>query len=675
MNPMPHRTKSSVTPPAHSPIVLACLSSSSQDASVLRAAQRLARGRNSGWMVVYLELWDDHKENRHAARNWVLEQLALAERMGAVCFTTKSAEYARGLQDALAECTRREVMPVLLVAAGVNEQSPLQARRASAALQEFAQRHAVECMLVAPAPLPTRHVGWFERLHMRRLRVVAVAAALSAVALSFGTSALLHNLLPSLATEGVPTHSYMIYLIACAVVAARFGFMPGLITGVASLVVLRVQMPVPEEGASLADLLNLGLFVVTCAIVSVINSQVHAEAELSESNEWRMQALLRVYKIALHARSRDEALAELHQNLKQFLQAEIAVYLPALLNGQLQKVWPEDAPLAERDLVLLHQAWDDAKQGREAEVNNPATGWRFMPLISANGELGMLALRLHGRTSLLHTEHDQRYLRMIAELVASILEKIESTTMREASRVQDEREKLRTSLLSSVSHDLKTPLAAILGSLSVHRSMYDKLPEDQRRELTDAALSEAQRLDSFITNILDLAKFESGAVRFKQEWQAPEDLLLRVKKRMRLRLTQHRLQVRLDDGQAEIEIDPVTAEQALVNVLDNAIKYTAPDTVIEVSSSSNEQYFCLHIRDHGTGIPEEEQQRIFDKYTRLQRKDHQVAGTGLGLAVASAAMRGQGGEIEVKNHPEGGAIFTLCWSRWRRAGTSSKRAS
>lgn len=672
---MPNTPKTNSSLEATPPIVLACLTSSSQDATVLRTAQRHARARSCGWMVVYLELWDDHKENRHAARNWVLEQLALAERMGAVCFTTKSAEYARGLQDALAECERRHVAPVLVVAAGAGEQSPLQARRASTALLEIAQQRHMECMLVEPAPLPTRRIGWFEQLHMRRLRLVAVVAALGAVAVAFGVSEALQQLLPIQQMQGLQPHSYLIYLIACALVAARFGLLPGLITGVASLVLLRLQLPVPPQGASLVDLLTLGLFFVTCVLVSVINSQVHAEAELSESNEWRMQALLRVYKIALHARSRDEALAELHQNLKQFLQAEIAVYLPALLNGQLQMVWPAEISLAERDLALLHQAWDDAKAGREAEMQSPATGWRFMPLISANGELGMLALRLHGRTTMPHTEHDQRYLRMIAELVASILEKIESTTMREATRVQDEREKLRTSLLSSVSHDLKTPLAAILGSLSVHRSMYDKLPEAQRRELTDAALSEAQRLDSFITNILDLAKFESGAVRFKQEWQTPEDLLLRVKKRMRLRLTQHRMQIDLSEGQAEIEIDPVTTEQALVNVLDNAIKYTAPDTTIEVTSSFNEQYYCLHVRDHGAGIPEEEQERIFDKYTRLLRQDHQVAGTGLGLAVARAAMRGQGGDIQVKNHEDGGAVFTMCWPRWRRAGTPSKMAS
>jgi two-component system sensor histidine kinase KdpD len=423
---------------------------------------------------------------------------------------------------------------------------------------------------------------------------------------------------------------------------------------------------------SLADMVNLGLFLVAASVVSLINSQVHAQAEASEINEWRMQALLQVYKIALHARSRNEALAELHANLKQFLHAEIAVYMPSLVMPNLQAVWPQEPNLNEQDLAILNQAWDDAQSGSDHEASNPHTGWRFEPLTSANGEIGMLALRVPAAETT--DVHFKRYLHMVAELVASILEKIESTDMKEETRVRDEREKLRTSLLSSVSHDLKTPLAAILGSLSVHRSMYDKLPEPQRRELTDAALAEAQRLDSFITNILDLAKIESGAVKFKRQWQPAEDLVSRVKKRMRMRFEHHELILVPSAATYEVELDPVTSEQALLNVLDNAIKYTEAGSTIEVSMDADDRYFRLQVRDHGRGIPEEDHERIFDKYTRLQRQDHQVAGTGLGLALSRAVMRGQGGDITVATHPDGGAIFTLCWPHWRIAGKVSKSA-
>jgi two-component system sensor histidine kinase KdpD len=340
---------------------------------------------------------------------------------------------------------------------------------------------------------------------------------------------------------------------------------------------------------------------------------------------------------------------------------------------------PQQTTLEATDIEMLRRCWEQQQAGSKGEDCNPHSGWRFEPLTSAAGDLGMLALRVPAAEAV--DTHFDQYLRMIAELVASILEKIESTDMKEESRVRDEREKLRTSLLSSVSHDLKTPLAAILGSLSVHRSMYDKLPEEQRRELTDAALNEAQRLDSFITNILDLAKIESGAVKFKREWQSPEDLVNRVRKRMRLRFENHVVVVHGPATEVEVELDPVISEQTLLNVLDNAVKYAPSGSKIDVRMETTDDHFNLHVRDFGDGIPADDHERIFDKYTRLQRQDHQVAGTGLGLALARAAMRGQGGDIRVSNHVDGGAVFTLSWPQWRvmaatggKSGTAAKTA-
>lgn len=654
-------------------IVLACITSTSQDPSILRTAQRHARARNMPWCVVYLELWDDQKESRTHSRNRVLEQVALAERMGAVTFVTKAADYARGFQEALAECGRRHFSPVLVVSGGASATASYATRRCVSALEE-ACGHLRELLLVAPPETSRPRITWLQRLHMRRITLRSVVWAVTATLVATAAAQVMERIVePSV--DFPYSHAFMIYLIAVAGIAGRFGLMPGMIATVSSFILVTIFTISPFYSlvvVNLNEMVGLALFVIAGVVVSLVNSQVHAEAEASEINEWRMQALLQVYKIALHARSRNEALAELHENLDQFLSAQIAVYMPGLVAPtRLQAVWPESPTLNEQDIEILNRGWEELQSGHDVEMHNPATGWRFEPLTSANGELGMLALRVPNSEA---TDiHFDQYLRMIAELVASILEKMESTDIKEESRVRDEREKLRTSLLSSVSHDLKTPLAAILGSLSVHRSMYERLPEAQRRELTDAALTEAQRLDSFITNILDLAKMESGAVKFKRQWQSPEDLVTRVKKRMRLRLENHVLKVANHPSEIEVEFDPVVSEQALLNVLDNAIKYTPPGSSIEVRLETSDDYFKLHVRDHGNGIPEEDRERIFDKYTRLQRQDHQVAGTGLGLAVARAAMRGQGGDIVVNNHPEGGAVFTLCWPQWRitAAGSSA----
>lgn len=649
-------------------IVLACLTSTSRDQSILRTAQRHARARGTSWCVVYLELWDDQKESRAYSRNSVLEQVALAERMGAVTFVTKAADYTRGFGEALSECARRQMNPSLIVVGGLGVGSPPAARRAVAAIEDASREPQREVVLVAAHDHARRRLSLMERLHMRRLTLNASLFAIMGAGCAFLVNIVLQNLLTGVAEGLTYAHTYLVYLIGISIVAGRYGLMPGMIALVTSFVLINLFTIQPLYSVrleSVNDVVSVLLFLATGAVVSLVNSQVHAEAESSEINEWRMQALLQVYKIALHARTRNEALAELHSNLHEFLHAETAVYMPSLVSPSLQAVYPEQPTLSEQDLEMLNHTWEEVRNGHDIDAYNARTGWRFEPLTSAAGELGMLALRVPASEA---TDiHFDQYLRMVAELVASILEKMESTDMKEESRVRDEREKLRTSLLSSVSHDLKTPLAAILGSLSVHRSMYDKLPETQRRELTDAALTEAQRLDSFITNILDLAKIESGAVKFKRQWQTPEDLINRVKKRMRMRFEHHTLIVHNPASAVEIEIDPVISEQALLNVFDNAIKYTPVGSIIEVRMETTDQYFKIEVRDHGKGIPDEEYERIFDKYTRLQRQDHQVAGTGLGLALARAAMRGQGGDITVRTHDKGGAVFALCWPQWRMA--------
>lgn len=652
-------------------IVLACLVSTTQEYAILRTAQRHARARGVAWYAVYLELWDDQKEARVSSRNRVLEQVALAERMGAVTFVTKAADYIRGFQEALAECGRRNVRPQMVIAGAPNMHSPHSVRRSVVAIEE-ACGTGCELLAIPPSEEPRKRLSWLERLHMRRLTFGAALWALAAAVFAFGVTSALEISLEDPRQLLHNTHAFLIYLIACAITAGRFGLLPGMITAVASFILLKwfaieplhtLRVDQPDQ------LVSLALFLLASAVISLVNSQVHAEAEASEINEWRMQALLQIYKIALHARSRNEALAELHNNLQEFLHAEIAVYMPSVVSTALQPVWPQEPALNRDDIDMMTRCWEAQQAGNNGEATNAATGWRFEPLSSAAGDLGMLALRVPAAEAT--DTHFDQYLRMIAELVASILEKIESTDIKEETRVRDEREKLRTSLLSSVSHDLKTPLAAILGSLSVHRSMYDKLPEAQRRELTDAALNEAQRLDSFITNILDLAKIESGAVKFKRQWQSPEDLVGRVKKRMRMRFEHHLLSVHAPASEIEVEMDPVISEQALLNVLDNAIKYTPSGSTIDVRMETTDDHFNLHVRDHGRGIPADDHERIFDKYTRLQRQDHQVAGTGLGLALARAAMRGQGGDIRVATHPDGGSIFTLCWPQWRVVAANS----
>lgn len=650
-------------------IVVACLTLSAHDSMILRAAQRKARENNIPWHALYIEGSKDRSEEHLPARNRILGQLALAERMGATVTHIRAKNFKIGLADYFAEKLLLKETVSLIVAGETKKPSVFSPNSSPSTLLRKYCNGRCELLILPIADRLTEAPGWWEKYYTQNFNFKDVLYAFFAVLAAGLVTEVMQFLLP-VETLGIHNaNRYLIFLIACVVVAGRVGLIPGLISSVTSFVVIKFFYIPPLYQLRIYDVsegLSLGLFLLAAVSASIFNSQVHAETEKSETNERRMEALLQIYKTVSHVSSRNAALQELYEKLQTFLNAETAFFLASIVRpNELQDAWPESPSLTNRDRELLERCWQNVRNGNFVSAYNRQTGWRFEPLVTANSELGVMAIRMPASESRDGSFED--YLRMVAELVASILEKIEAVNMSEDSRVRNEREKLRNMLLSSVSHDLKTPLASIIGSLSVHRSMFDRLTEAQRKELTDTALEEAQRLDSFVTNILDLAKIESGALKMREEWHSPIDMVLRVKKRLRLKLKDRNLVLTPADKPIEVLMDPLMSEHALYNVIDNAIKYTPSEGPIEVTVEENENGYLLHVRDYGSGIPEEEQERIFDKYTRLHRKDSQVAGTGLGLALARAVMRGQGGSISVETHPDGGAIFTLYWPEWRYA--------
>jgi two-component system sensor histidine kinase KdpD len=234
-----------------------------------------------------------------------------------------------------------------------------------------------------------------------------------------------------------------------------------------------------------------------------------------------------------------------------------------------------------------------------------------------------------------------------------------------SSPTHDEiREYLHRQMLSSVSHDLKTPLATVIGSLEVMTMLYDRLSEEKRKSLISSALTEAFRLDYFITNILDMAKFEADAVRPRFEMTRLGQMIQDAQARLGPLKTKGELRI-TPTGRDELTTDPMLGARAIGLVLHNAYRFGGrragqeETPLVEVSYGVVNGEGFVRIRDHGEGIPQEKQAAIFDKYTRLQKADQQNAGTGLGLTICQSIMRLLDGRIDVSNHPDGGAVFTL----------------
>lgn len=232
----------------------------------------------------------------------------------------------------------------------------------------------------------------------------------------------------------------------------------------------------------------------------------------------------------------------------------------------------------------------------------------------------------------------------------------------DAAAFEEERERMHRQLFSAVSHDLKTPLASMIGSLEIYARMKEKLSLEKKEMLISTALQEAYRLDNFISNILDMAKLESGMVKPRHESIDVGSTLKECLIHLDNRLKGSTVTLKPFVGEITIKSDASLICRAMSLLLDNAVKYGGSPSVINITygidPSTNE---CLiRVHDNGSGIAEAQWESVFDKYTRFAKSDHQNAGTGLGLAICRALMRILGGQVNVINDPrQGGAIFTL----------------
>lgn len=634
---------------------------------LLRLARRRAQEKGAKWRAVFVETppplgqLEDEKHER------LLRTMTLAEQMGGEVVHIES----ENIEDGVEKILEQEAGRVSLVIIGSVEAEGRFGRWRNLPWMRMV-RIASQYTQVEVLPLTGQHYrsGFMERLSLRTLRPVHVVYALVAVSLSFACAFVLERELPPALFRINDQNIGLLFMIACAFVAGRFGLLPGLVASVISFLAINYYFTLPYYAIKIdnvTDLLNMGLFLSAALLISLFTSQTRDYAEKAAKREISTQALFTLYRVASDAFSREQALERLQKKLERMLGVDVAFCLPGVMNtDQIQPIYPTGLEFSESDKKALQTCWLEMRTTGLASPFNPGTAWRFEPMISQAGEIGVIAVRPRGKMHL--DTWFGRLLTAIADQTATVLDHISLERSMEDTRVSEEREKLRSMLLSSVSHDFKTPLAGIIGALSVHRSLGERLPQKKREELIEAAIEEAQRLDSFITNILDMTRLESGNIRFRKEWHSVKAMVRNVSKRLQHRLRQHELVIQADEPDIEVCMDVMMTEQVLQNLLDNACKYTPAGTRIELRfSADKEKGFICEVRDHGQGLPADKIERAFDKYARLHKKDSQVAGTGLGLAISKTVIDAQGGWIRAANHEGGGAVFTFCLPEWRAA--------
>jgi two-component system sensor histidine kinase KdpD len=341
------------------------------------------------------------------------------------------------------------------------------------------------------------------------------------------------------------------------------------------------------------------------------------------------------------------------------LKVRVVLLLPEGGAIAVKAGYPPEDTLDEADLAAANWAWANNRPAGRGSETLPGARRLFLPMRTGRGAIGVVGIDSDKPGPLL-TPDQRRLLDALIDQSALAIERVNLVEDLERARRTAETDRLRSALLTSISHDLKTPLAAVLGTAGTLRNLSAQLSEAQKADLLATIIDESERLNRFIANLLDMTRLESGAIVPNATLHDPGEIVGTALERAAKILARHRVEVDLAAGLPMLALDAVLFEQVLFNLLDNAAKYAPADTTISIKGTRDQGKVSLQVMDEGNGIPPAELESVFDKFYRAQKGDHVRPGTGLGLAISRGFVEAMHGTISAANRVDrSGAVLTI----------------
>ena len=458
-----------------------------------------------------------------------------------------------------------------------------------------------------------------------------------------------------------PANLTMIYLLGVVVSGVVFGRRPAVLAAVLSVLAFDFAFVPPRFTFRVDDTQYLVTFAVMLVVAVVAGSLT---ASLREQRE---AALLRERRSAtLHRLSRDlvaslgvpEVASAIAARIGEILGARVAVSLPS--GGDGMRVAAGDADLLEQEdeRATVRRVFENRVPEPLGVTGSaaPSPGLH-LPLEAGARVLGVLTVQPADPVALADRERFH-LLRALTNQAALALERSRLAGDVHRARLEAESERTRSTLLSSVSHDLRTPLASIVGAASTLRDARASLSEQDRCELADTIAEEALRLDRRVGNLLEMAKLESTSVLLRKSWHSLEEVVGASLARLEPALGGRPVHISLPADLPLVELDATSFEQVISNLIENALKYTPAGSPLEIGAEVVGPELRFHVADHGPGLAQGEAERVFEKFERGAAAGA-LPGSGLGLAICRAIVRAHGGRIEAGERPGGGAVFSV----------------
>jgi two-component system sensor histidine kinase KdpD len=628
--------------------ILVCIDERVDSDKLVRVAKRAADRRGAAWVAVTVEtartlsLSEEDKDR-------VAGAMRLAAQLGGETATIQGEDVAAAI---LAFATEKNATQIVV---GRPRRLGLLDRFAASITDRLVEKGGDFHILVVGGGEEAKPKATVLRQHpSERWDWLGLAAALVVIGTATGLGMMIDRWLPAASIA-------VAYLMAVMVVAMRFGLKAGTLTSVGSFLAFNFFFTEPRLTFAVSDvqnILNLVFFLIAAVIVSSMASRLRAQVQATRESNRRTTNLYDFGRKVTAAVTQDDVLWAVVHHVANTIQGKSLVLLPAEGRLGIAAGYPPEDQLDDKSAAAADWAWVHAKPAGRGSATLPAALWLFLPLKTARAAVGVLGVQMSEDADL--PSPDQiRLLETLADQAAVAIERTTLVSDIETARVVTERERLRSALLSSLSHDLRTPLVSIMGAASSLISYDGMLDTDDRRDLAQTIQDEAERLNRFVQNLLDMTRLGSGTLKPRIDWADLSDIVGGAVERAGRLSRSHQIKVEIDPAMPLLCVDAVLLGQVFFNLLDNACKYAPTGTGIKVWARKATDHIAIEVTDQGPGIPEADREKVFDMFYRVGQADSQPAGTGLGLAICRGIVEAHGGTIraEAGLHGSGTAII------------------
>jgi two-component system sensor histidine kinase KdpD len=628
--------------------ILVCVGHNPRSIRLIHAARRLAAGLRAEWIAVHVEAPSRVRTSESDIKQ-LGDHMRLAESLGA---ETAVLSGQRMSEEVISYARSRNVSRIII---GKPTHARWKDKLFGSPLDEIVRGSGDIDVYVISGDVAESHFHLAAQSLPRSWRKREFAWSILTVA---GCTGIARIMVPYFERLDVA----MIYLLGVVLISSRTSKWPALFATIMSVAAFDFFFIPPFYTFAVSDVRYFITFIVmflVSFVISRLTLRVRQQAEAARLRERRTAALYSMSRELVRERGTKRLSEIAIRHMSEVFDSGVAILIPDE-DGRLVQTGAGDAVFTpdQQELSVAQWVLEHRQAAGLSTDTLPGAKAIYLPLVGSSGAIGVAGILPKNAGDGFEPEQ-LHYLEAFANQTAIAIERSFLGEAAQRAMLKAETESLRNTLLSSISHDLRTPLSAITGAATTLLENDAAIDMVGRLDLLQTVREEADHLNRIIKNVLDMTRLESGAITLNKEWQPLEEVIGAVLNRLGDRLNGHPLTVKLPGNLPLVPFDSLLMEQVLVNLFDNAIKYTPAGTPLELSASESFYTVTVELADRGPGIPPGEEERIFEKFVRVGATG---GGVGLGLAICRTIIEAHGGKIWVENREGGGAVFRFTLS-------------